>query len=48
MTDPTLKAIKEAKLKEEASKRTEVTEHCQEYLESLHEVMHFTPDQPEY
>ena len=48
MTDPTLKAIKEAKLKKEAKLRSDVTEHCQEYLESLHEVMHHTPDQPEY
>ena len=51
MTDSkaaTERAIEEAKLKKQASDRTEETEHCQQYLDDLHTVMHHRPDQSEY
>ena len=51
MTDSkaaTERAIKEAKLKKESRGRTEVTDHCQQYLEDLHTVMHHRSDQSEY
>ena len=48
MDKATETAVKEAKLKEKAETRTEVTEHCQEFRKNLHEVMNHNPDQPEY
>ena len=41
-------AIEESKLKSDATKRSEVTEHCQKYRDSLHTVMNNRPDQSEY
>ena len=48
MDKATENAIKEARLKEQATERTEVTDHCQEFRKNLHEVMNYNPDQPEY
>jgi hypothetical protein len=51
MTDistATKRAIAESRLKKEAADRTEETEHCQQYLEDLHTVMHHRPEQSEY
>jgi hypothetical protein len=44
----TQRAIKESKLKKEASDRTTETDHCQQYLDDLHTVMDHRPDQSEY
>ena len=48
MDKATETAVKEARLREQAESRTEVTEHCQEFRKNLHEVMNHNPDQPEY
>lgn len=48
MDKATETAIREARLKEQAIERTEVTDHCQKFRENLHEVMNYNPDQPEY
>ena len=44
----TQRALKESKLKKEALDRTEETDHCQNYLDDLHTVMDYRPDQSEY
>jgi hypothetical protein len=44
----TQRALKESKLKKEAIGRTEVTDHCQNYLDDLHTVMQHRPEQPEF
>ena len=48
MNDPVQKALEESRLKKESENRTEETIHCQKYLDSLHEVMNYQKDQPEY